>query len=197
MRTNLPNRSEYIGGAAEAFLPSRPRDSIHAILEGLNGNYPDLCPAHCSGFSSGPPTWLQVHSVEHLRRCEEPLLLDLNEQNIITESTTQLTIRACSCANGSSFRQTKAPYKAAPDLGISPDNKCGAKSKQLIVTTQPAQPGATTLLLGAPIAASDVFLAVYQLSSYLKNGARCGTTIMFALSRDVVIGLYARACEYS
>ncbi|KAH8894660.1 glycoside hydrolase [Thozetella sp. PMI_491] len=149
---------------------------VNAVEEGLNGDYVDRCPKACSELGADPSTWPQVHKIEDLKGCDEPVLLSFNVQNLLTEPTTQITIQTCSRAASQSFGSAIAVNKDVQG-GPSIANNCGAKTNRVNATAQLA----------------DLSSVVGELAKYVEDGAACGTTIIFAKSGSAVLGLYAGA----
>ncbi|KAK3942446.1 class V chitinase [Diplogelasinospora grovesii] len=137
--------------------------ATRALREGFYGDYPDLCPRACSAVGSNPAKWSQYHRLSDLEFCDEPMLFDLNVQNLVTDPKTV----------------------NSRDV-VSTGNNCGATVKQV---------GFTARASSASFVAStaDLSAAANTLVAYLQDSAACGSTIMFAKSRDAVVGVYAGA----
>ncbi|KAK2782279.1 hypothetical protein FQN53_000095 [Emmonsiellopsis sp. PD_33] len=163
--------------------------STHAIIETSTGQYPDSCPSKCSSLGPDPAGWNRIHRVAHLALCDEPLLFDVNVQNLVSDPNTQITIRACSRENGEVSPALRARDASDPDptVSLSVRENCGAETNQFKGTARTAGASARTM------DPSDASVATTHLTAYLQDGASCGSLIMFAKSGDAVVGLYAGA----
>lgn len=162
------------------------------------------CPKTCADVGHDPGNWTQIHGIEELLQCEQPLLFDLNIQNIPTKHatirscaaavTTRRSSRAKRCALASRSLHHRShnqpPFEASHvgtigAVGPSPDS-CGATVSTVQADLFVGPPGATQ-------AGSDAVVAADLLGSYLQDGASCGTTLLFAKSGSAAVGLYVCA----
>ncbi|POR38364.1 Chitinase [Tolypocladium paradoxum] len=155
----------------------------------------DECPKRCSTVGPDPANWTQIYDREHLLRCKEPALFDLNVHNTPSRYTTirsrVVTLGRAGAKRATSIisnRNNKANVKNINstnlDAAVTPlttSNSCGAyKSTVKVAFTA----GPAVLAAG-----DDAASAADLLASYLESGASCGTTILFAKSGAAIVGL--------
>ncbi|KFX94292.1 hypothetical protein V490_04414 [Pseudogymnoascus sp. VKM F-3557] len=172
-----------------------------AVINAPFGQYVDLCPAPCAKLGPSSSDWMQFHRLRDLERCQQPMLFNLNVQNLVSDPNTQISIRACSLPSTEDpalpspevrARDAPAISQAATTSSLTVANSCGAKPKQ-VKTRAHVGPKTGISTTVAPVSASDIALAASQLSDYLQNRAPCGSTIMFAKAGNAVVGLYSGA----
>ena len=165
--------------------------TAYAVRETSFGQYPDRCPGKCSRLGPDPAGWTQIHRIGDLVQCAEPLLFDLNVQNLVDDPETLITIRACSRVDESVSPLLNARDETDPDPEfLSIRDGCGANTKQVKKTAQVAANAASTIAVADT---SDVSSAISHLATYLQDEASCGSLIMFAKFEDAVVGLYSGA----
>ena len=157
------------------------------LIETAFGQYVDRCPGECSQLGLNSSNWTHIHRVDSLARCNEPLLFDLNVQNIVSDPETTVTIRTC--LQTSNWKNGKRDESNLPRLTV--DNGCGATEKPIQRNLRSDYP--TVDLASSVSSSADVSLAASQLISHLHNSASCGTTILFAKAGKAVAGLYSGA----
>ncbi|PNY23807.1 PI-PLC X-box domain-containing protein [Tolypocladium capitatum] len=145
----------------------------------------DRCPKPCG---AGPSQWTRYHSLEDFGRCDEPMVFDLNVQDLVSNPDTRIAVRACSLGGGtgSSSRVVEGRYASSSSRA---DN-CGVKTKPVQATVKT---GVSTAWLSSPVANNDISSAASQIDAYLPIQAPCGSAITFAKSGNAVVGLYAGA----
>jgi len=113
------------------------------------------------------------------------LIFNINVQNLVDDPNTQMAIRACSQAESVSEKTSSAKQ----DTIISPESNCGAKVKKFALKAQASSNHSSS----ANLSSAFVNEAVGQLAAYLRHAPACGTTVLFAKSGDVAVGLYSGA----
>ena len=164
-----------------------------AIQETSFGQYPDRCPAKCSRLGPDPSKWPHIHRLSDFEGChDQPLLFDLNVQNLVDDPRTQITIRTCSRDSGKGEYDDDTSLRARdPAAAVDVDGNCGATAKEVEVLAQLGS--SATTRSASTVDPSAASLAIDQLIDYLNDEATCGTTIMFSKSGDAVVGLYSGA----
>lgn len=143
------------------------------------------CPRECSAAGSDPVNWTQLHSLDELSGCDQPMLFALNVQNPYSESATLYTCVTTSGSTPTRRDEISRVEARAAESSVSLASNCGAEKGTVKTTASSGRTG--TLRSGDAAAASDL------LANYLDNGASCGTTILFAKSGSSVVGLYVGA----
>ncbi|KAF5018003.1 hypothetical protein F66182_10029 [Fusarium sp. NRRL 66182] len=145
------------------------------------------CPQPCGIAGADPANWTQIHSLEELSRCEQPMLFALNVENTYSDAATLYT---CVTASGTSAKtrrdQASRVEARAAESSVSLASNCGAEKATVKASSSFGQAG--TLRSGNAAAAAAGLLA-----DYLDDGASCGATILFAKSGSSIVGLYAGA----
>ncbi|RMJ17465.1 hypothetical protein CDV36_002850 [Fusarium kuroshium] len=143
------------------------------------------CPRECSAAGSDPVNWTQLHSLDELSGCDQPMLFALNVENPYSEFATLYTCVTTSGSTTTRRDEVSRVEARAAESSVSLASNCGAEKGTLKTTSSTGRTG--TLRSGDAAAASDL------LANYLDNGASCGTTILFAKSGSSVVGLYVGA----
>ena len=136
-----------------------------AIIETSSGQYPDRCPSQCNG---PPSTWTYLHRLRDLEQCDKPILFDFNVQNLITDPSTTVSIRAClqdgeaSALLAARRRDTPPTNLAQIENSIAADKNCGAGVEHNQVT---ASTGSSTSRNAATISEDDVSGTVELLAT--------------------------------
>lgn len=144
------------------------------------------CPRECGVAGSDPVNWTQIHSLEELAGCDQPMLFAFNVQNPYSDSATLYTCVTTSGSTPTRRDEISHVEARAAETSVSLADNCGAEKGTVKTTSSSGQTGALP-------SGSDVAAASDLLANYLDNGASCGTTILFAKSGSSIVGLYVGA----
>ncbi|KAJ5167058.1 uncharacterized protein N7482_005839 [Penicillium canariense] len=141
------------------------------------------CPISCTQVGFKPSDWTWIHRTTDLVRCNSSLIFDMNVQNFLSSDIkSDNVMRVCTLDDRSTMTKfAEKPQDSAHD-SKDPDHNLG-KDKATVRLSIPQKAGS--------VGSEDVSAAANELSSFLKNEARCGYTIMFAKTGSAIVGIYA------
>ena len=174
-----------------------PADS--QVLHNVQLQY---CPLACEYAGPNTVSWTTYHSYDELALCNDTVLFTLN----IRGSTLEPRIKACSTTGGGPRMQagafyglrhnnvTKSPspeiitqmFAPAERKIVSKDGSCGATLRKATLemeTKWSSQQGTSST--------HELSAALSQLENYFRNTASCGSALMFARSKNSVVGAFA------
>ncbi|KAJ4246526.1 hypothetical protein NW762_013466 [Fusarium torreyae] len=143
------------------------------------------CPQPCSIAGADPANWTQLHSLEELSGCTQPMLFAFNVENDYSDSATLYTCVTSGTTKTRRDEVSRVEARAA-ESSVSLASNCGAEKATVKTTSSFGQSGALK-------SGNNVATAAGLLADYLDNGATCGTTILFAKSGSSIAGLYVGA----
>lgn len=174
-----------------------PADS--QVLHNVQLQY---CPLACEYAGPNTVSWTTYHSYDELALCDDTVLFTLN----IRGGTSDPRIKACSTTAGGPRMQAGAFYglrnnnvtkSPSPEIMnqilapaerkiVSKDGSCGATLRKATVeieTKWSSQQGTSST--------DELSAALSQLEKYFRNRAGCGSALMFARSKNSVVGAFA------
>ncbi|KAM7198915.1 carbohydrate-binding module family 24 protein [Naviculisporaceae sp. PSN 640] len=179
-----------------------------APIADIDTYHPDQhdCPLPCTDLSN-THSWITYHTVQRLKRCPEPLLIQLGAgvRQLVDDPQSTILIRACSLASGRSARIASA---STSSNSSSVDNP--KKSSDLVLSPleeAPACLGNATEVTGIRNGTSstpkvsytgDDIVANPKQAAALLDGLRaffatkdnCDESVLFAYHNQTVAGAY-------
>lgn len=154
--------------------------------------YPDQhdCPLPCLDYSN-MHSWIPYFSVDRLRRCQDPMLLQFSVSQSLDDPTTTILIRSCSLGEADGQNETishamdnpkKAQYLFQGPLDTAPACAVGGvESPSAVEILQSRETKAD---------ASEASILLRGMQNFFRTADNCNENFLFAYHRQSVIGAY-------
>ncbi|KAF1993329.1 glycoside hydrolase family 18 protein [Amniculicola lignicola CBS 123094] len=159
------------------------------------------CPVACSVAGRDPTTWTDLHGVNALKRCTEPVLFDTSIYTDVNDPSSPLKLRTCTASN--KIPKEEVEYSPAPFTFGTPLQRRGNSTNSTVL--HGCLPDAHTFTNKTAVnllrwnadqesakgaGVNAVLSAAEALKVYLSGQDDCSLTIMMARHGDATVGLY-------
>lgn len=164
-------------------------------IDDMHTYYPDQhdCPVPCIDYSN-THSWITYLSVDRLRRCQEPMLLQFSITQPLDDPAFGILIRSCSFGSGSDTNATfaspmknpkKAKYLFQPSLDFAP--ACTTNGKEI---QEKLELATSTGSIGDK---GEVVGMLEGMQQYFDAKDNCDENFLFAYHKEMVASIYIGA----
>ncbi|OBT63858.1 hypothetical protein VE03_06561, partial [Pseudogymnoascus sp. 23342-1-I1] len=166
--------------------------------------YPDQhdCPLPCIDYSN-MHSWISYNTVKRLKRCQEPMLLQISVTHPLDDPATSILIRACTLGSGPAAKSIAAapenstatvpienPKKAdnifEPSLDVAPACVVNGEAAQVNLDLSISS-------TGSKVKSADITTMLEGVRKFFNSQDSCDENVLFAYNKQTVASIYIGA----